>query len=336
MVQQGLGGYLVFEEPHLVTLKRTGKDYMDLDAIYAEDVAGRADVMRSRWEASGITAGADDQVDTYANLFEALPWLSLATTARDIRRAKETGTHARLEYDQPMEGLPRDISELEQAHANGRRIQDLTYNVSDFVGCGCTERVDHGLTHYGVEVVKKCNELGIVVDTAHTGRLSTLDACRVPRHPVTASHNGADALYKHDRNKSDDEIRAVADTGGLVGVFAVPFFLCNDLKADINYMLDHIDYIADLVGWEHVGIGTDWPVKGPKDDLESGFGPETQALYGFRPEHNIRVRQNLVGFDDARDFPNITRGLVARGNTDEQVAGILGENFLRVFEEVCG
>ena len=101
-------------------------------------------------------------------------------------------------------------------------------------------------------------------------------------------------------------------------------------------MLNHIDYIVNLIGWKQVGIGTDWVNTGTKDFIESIFGVEAQAKIGFRPEHNIDTRHNLIGFDDARDFPNITRGLVARGYTDEQIKGILGENFLRVLKVVCG
>jgi membrane dipeptidase len=100
-------------------------------------------------------------------------------------------------------------------------------------------------------------------------------------------------------------------------------------------MLDHIDYIARRVGWQHVGIGTDWPVQSPLDlvvETVGGLLPEI----GFRPEDNIDVTQTLIGFSDYREFPNITRGLVKRGYSDEQIQGILGENFLRVFGQVCG
>jgi len=102
----------------------------------------------------------------------------------------------------------------------------------------------------------------------------------------------------------------------------------------MNTMLNHIDHFARTVGWQHVAIATDWPLGRPKwvlEEYESWL-----STSGFRPEHGVVPTQNLIGFDDYRDFPNITRGLVARGYTDEQIRGILGENFLRVFETVCG
>src|SRR5262249_1526994 len=104
----------------------------------------------------------------------------------------------------------------------------------------------------------------------------------------------------------------------------------------IETMLDHIDYIAKVVGVAHVGIGTDWPMYYPKWAVERVFSPSELARIGFRPEHDIVPSQNLVGFDDYRDFPNITRGLVSRGYSDDDIKAILGENFLRVFEATSG
>ena len=100
-------------------------------------------------------------------------------------------------------------------------------------------------------------------------------------------------------------------------------------------MLDHIDYIANLVGWEHVAIGTDWPMQAPDDLIVQTLGAAAKSL-GFREQDRLDVTKRLAGFDDCRDLPNITRGLVKRGYRDEQIRGILGENALRVFEEVCG
>ena len=210
----------------------------------------------------------------------------------------------------------------------------LTYNWQNYVGSGCTDRSDGGVTDFGARFIRRMNELGIVVDTAHSGRRTTLDACSISSRPVIASHTSADAVSPHDRAKSDRELRALAGTGGVIGVVAVPFFLSTGRDVTIDAMLDHIDYIANLVGWQHVAIGTDWPLQMTKGAL-SRIG-EMERQYGFRPEHRVSWTTNLIGFDDYRDFPNITRGLVKRGYTDEQVRGILGENFLRVVDDVCG
>src|SRR3546814_6272981 len=138
----------------------------------------------------------------------------------------------------------------------------------------------------------------------------------------------------HARGKSDDCLKAIADTGGVIGIVAVPAFLTDQPDPTISIMLDHIDYVADLVGWQHVAIGTDWPLQAPREILQAMFQP-ANTLIGFRKEHRLDVTANLQGFDDIRDMPNITRGLLARGWEEEAIKGVLGENALRVIAEGC-
>ena len=233
---------------------------------------------------------------------------------------------------------PETLGLVEVAHDLGvLNTVDCAYNVMNFIGAGCTERYDPGLSHFGVQFVRHCNDVGVIVDTAHSGRQTTLDACSVSRAPVIATHTSAAAVHKHDRAKSDEELRAIADTGGVIGVYVVPFFLAPPAESNptIELFLDHVDHISELVGWQHVAIGTDWPLALPHHIQQQVFGGK-QSSFGFRDEHGIDVGLVLDGFRDYRDMVNLTRGLVARGYADEQVRGILGENFLRVFEAVNG
>jgi membrane dipeptidase len=304
---------------------------------------GKSDVAREWWRQSGLSTVAIGMPVTAIGetapegsdewIFEQ-PWVRRASTAADIRQAKAEGLVAVYGNCQPSYGIPRDLDAIDRAHAAGLRSLMLTYNRMDRVGVGCTERVDAGLSNYGVEVVGRCNAIGVIVDTSHCGRLTTLDACRTSKLPVTANHASAAALHAHARGKSDEELKAIAATDGLIGVVTVPFFLAPGTPT-IEAMLDHIDYIARLVGWRHVGIGTDWPMQAPQDLLAETVGGLLPEI-GFRPEDKIDVSGTLIGFSDYRDMPNITRGLVKRGYDDEQIRGILGENFLRVFEQVCG
>jgi membrane dipeptidase len=234
--------------------------------------------------------------------------------------------------------IARNLKTLDNAYERGLRSLMLTYNRMDHVGVGCMERVDGGLSMYGVDLVARCNELGIIVDTSHCGPLTTLDACRHSKKPVSANHTGARNLYDHPRCKSDDVLRAVADTGGIIGIFAVPHFLSPSGDSSIELMLDHIDYVSTLVGVEHVGIGTDWPMQAPDSVLLATFGnPAHIAQFASSPSKYRRdVTQRLIGFEDIRDLPNLTRGLVKRGYSDGEIRSILGENALRVFEANCG
>jgi len=299
------------------------------------------------WDATGITAASRplifgtyevlcDFASFHTSEFDRLPWMIKALTAADIRNAKQQGKHAGFFYCQPLVPISQDLRLLDQAYDFGLRMLQLTYNRLDFVGAGCTERADPGLSDFGLKLVARLNELRIIVDTSHCGPRTTLDACRFSKAPVLACHTSARGVFDHPRGKSDEEIRAIADTGGLIGVYAVPFFLAAGGQASIDAMLDHMEYIADLVGWEHVGIGADWPMQMPNQLLEVVLRNLLVEL-GFRPDDvsNMSAR-NLDGFDDYRDFPNITRGLVKRGLSDSEIKGVLGENFLRLFERVCG
>jgi len=296
------------------------------------------------WRASGVTAASRERDfvslrDMLAGLalaaaqFERLPWMRRVRTPDDIRAAKREGTVAGFVNSQDTVGFGTDLELLDAAHALGLCMLQLTYNSANFVGAGCTERGDAGLTHFGVRLVERANALGVLLDTSHCGRQTTLDACATSRRPVVASHTAAAALVDSARAKSDEELEAIAATGGLIAICAVPAFVSEDEHPTIEALLDHVDHVARHVGWQHVGIGTDWPNQMSQWALRHVAQPWTQA-HGFRAEHRVDCMKNLIGFDDYRDFPNLTRGLVARGYGDEEIRGILGENFLRVLGEV--
>jgi membrane dipeptidase len=298
---------------------------------------------------SGVTTGmaectlGDEREllrDAYraAQSLAAFPWARRARSAADIRAAKEAGEIAFWGVCAFNQTRPDQLELVDMAHELGvLDLCELAYNTMNFIGAGCTERYDPGLSNFGVTFVERCNEAGVIVDTGHTGRQSTLDACAVSARPVVASHTSAASLYAFDRAKSDEELEAIAGTGGVVGVYAIPFFLGppSDAPVTIELMLDHVDYVVRRIGWEHVAIGTDWPLAMPVG-IQQRYMPANFAAIGFRAEHGIDVTSTLVGFRDPLDWPNITRGLVARGYDDAAVRGIIGENFLRVFSSVVG
>ena len=331
-------------------LARVGRDVAGLFDLVSVPirmaVSGELNQFHDLWLASGLTGGNREielaSYDLYADLtglaqlqFDHLPWMAKALRAHDFRVAKDEGKFAGFVSTQLVSGPFPSLGILEHAWAAGLRMVQLTYNSRSTVGCGCTDPDNSGVTGFGRQAIALMNRLGIIVDTAHCGERTTLDACDLSTQPIVASHTAAAALLNHNRCKSDEELRAIAETGGVIGIFAVPFFLSASTNADINVMLEHIDHVANLVGPEHVAIGTDWPNQLPNDVLQTLFQDILPSI-GFRPEHNIDPTSTLDGFRDYLDFPNITRGLVARGYSDDEIQGILGENFLRVFERVCG
>ena len=308
---------------------------------------GRSQLVRDWYFASGMTCGAyhlkvhdGEETPEEAALarYGSMPWLRLITTAAEIRKAKADRVVALYANCQPTEPIPRNLKAIDCAYGKGLRSLMLTYNRMDHVGVGCTERVDAGLSMFGVDVVRRCEDLGIIVDTSHCGHLTTMDACKLARRPVNANHTCAKAVSAVARAKSDDALKAVAGTGGIIGVVAVPNFISTQPEPTVNHMLDHIEYIAGLVGWQHVSLGTDWPLQVTKEALIRSMGAYWAEL-GFRPGDRMEeaaATARTVGFEDYRELPNITRGMVARGFSDEQIGGILGENALRVFQEICG
>jgi membrane dipeptidase len=321
-----------------------------LGIFQAQRLAARGNFpsFKECWDASGLTAGSR-MLDGFSSveyllfclghnqaMFDGLPWVRKALCAEDIRRAKAEGKHAAWLNTQLMRGVDESFPRLlEAAHAAGLRMVMLTYNTMNILGSGCTERTDAGISRAGARAIAAMNELGIIVDTAHCGRQTTLDACRLSKKPVVASHTSAKGVFACDRGKSDEELRRLAGSGGVIGLVTNPQFLGPGREVDMWKWLDHLDYIVDLVGWEHAAIGTDWPMPLPKATLQKAHSRFVEDSGWPVPDPTI-FTDNLIGFDDYRDLPNITRGLVKRGYGDQQIRGILGENFLRVFQEVCG
>ncbi len=304
-----------------------------------------ADLYKDCWYESGLTGGCrqisittrEEAMRSTIELqaeFDRKPWLIKCTSVEDIRRCKAQGLKAGIVTSQEAAGYGKDLKLLELLYNFGLRVQQLSYNNQNLIGAGCMEPGGGaGLSKFGISFVAKCNELGIVVDTGHCGYNTTMDACRYSKAPVIATHTGVEKVNFHNRCKSDEEIRAIADTGGVIGIFAMPWFTGKDPEhTTVEDFLDHIDYVVNLVGVDHAGIGTDWPMPQTKW-AAIAFKKYVAAGMGFAPGDGPSTEW-IHGLKDYRSFINVTRGLVARGYSDEDVRKILGENWLRVFGQV--
>jgi membrane dipeptidase len=356
LVSQQIGGTAIYDQ---LTSRELGELYDRMGRLensweklteaeywpYHLSSVGENSVIEDWYRASGLTCGTygigvhdgNDPLalclDKMNAIYEILPWISCVTSAAEIREAKRKGHVALYAQWQPLNSIPKDLSCLERAMLKGLRCLTLTYNSMDNVGVGCAERVDAGLSLFGVEVVRYCNDAGIIVDVSHCGHLTTMDACRHSRMPVVAHHTAASQLHAHPRCKKNDALRAIADTGGIIGIVAVPSFLSSGADASIDTMLDHIDFVVDLVGCEHVAIGTDWPIQSPSSLFQETFGQVSKGI-GFNSANSLDLSANLFGYRDGRDLINITRGLVQRGYGEREIFNIMGENALRLFAQV--
>jgi len=218
----------------------------------------------------------------------------------------------------------------------GVRMMHLTYNRRNMIGDGCAEPANAGLSDFGRAVVAEMNRVGVIVDVAHAGWQTSLEAARASTKPMVASHTTACAVHDHIRAKPDDVIRAICDTGGYVGICCVPRFLGR--SGDINAMLDHIDYVAKKFGADHVTIGTDVAYTSRNDAAERAKyrAPRTRPRWeSFWPPEDPDTaaryhRPEQVDSMAWTNFPLFTVGLVQRGYSDEDIQKILGANVLRV------
>jgi len=260
----------------------------------------------------------------------------LATTANDIVKAKKQGQIACFLGLQDSLPIENKLSLLEVLYRLGIRIIQMTYNSANLIGFGGGESRDFGLTDFGKDVIREMNRLGMIVDLGHVGYRTTLEAIEFSNAPAFVSHANVRKLADSPRNKSDDIIKAVAQTGGVINVYDSCFIREDDkdktpekMKGSIEDFIKHINYIVDLVGIDYVGIGL---------DLSEGLDEkETGSIISMRKKFNHlyptpRIRPK--GLQSYIDFPNITRGLLKEGYSDNDIQKILGLNNLRVYSKI--
>lgn len=235
-----------------------------------------------------------------------------------------------------LQDLEQELARIDDWRRIGVRLMHLTYNRRNFVADGCAEPADGGLSDLGRDLIARLNKSGIIVDVPHTGRLSSIEAAKASTKPIMASHTAAKALFDFARCKDDETLKAIADGGGMVGVYACPGMLGG--SGDLNMMLDHIQYIATLVGPDHVGIGTDLHYEHHWPQEVYNMKPYPNAEYSLRwwgdwkkhPYQAKNPKEAVNGSLAWINWPLYTVGLVVRGFSDDDIAKIQGQNFLRV------
>ena len=217
-------------------------------------------------------------------------------------------------------------------HGLGQRVSQLTYNSRTLIGSGSTERNDGGISDYGVAIVERMNEVGMAVDVSHCGDRTTLDAFEVSARPVLITHSNARALVPgHPRCKTDEAIRAMAQSGGVMGITGVRMFVRDREPTTVEHLLDHFDHVANLVGVEHIGVGSDIDLHG-YDDMPAEQNQRLRA--GYKGSYGFRDKIDIEGVDHPKRMFDLTEGLIRRGYTNDGIEGILGGNFKRVLTEI--
>ena len=221
---------------------------------------------------------------------------------------------------------------VDEFYGYGQRVSQLTYNSQNWFGAGSTERSDPGLSDFGVQLIDRMNKVGMAVDTGHCGDRTTLDAFEVSMKPVLVTHSNVRALNPgHPRCKPDEVIRAVGKAGSVMGITGVRNFVKGSEPTTIEDYLNNIDYVAKMIGVEHVGIGSDIDLDG-YDDMPPEDYKRLKA--GYKGSYAFRDKIDIDEISHPKRMFDVTDGLIRRKYTDDQILGILGGNFKRVFGQI--
>lgn len=280
------------------------------------------------WE--GFQATIDNVLKLTRLVDESSDLTLLVRGVEDIERAKaanKTGIILGLQNTSAFEGNIGYVSIFRQL---GVGIAQLTYNTQNLVGSGCYESRDSGLTDFGREIVSEMNRVGILCDLSHVGARTSRDAISASASPVTYSHVLPLGLKQHARNKSDEDLRFLADRGGHIGVTMFTPFLKNGSNSTVDDYVEAIDYVVNVVGEDCVGIGTDFTQD------------QTQEFFDWIcTDHGVGRRlvqfgeiKNPAGFETIGDFPALTWAMHRAGWPDTRIEKVLGANWTRILREV--
>jgi membrane dipeptidase len=274
-----------------------------------------------------------DQVARWqAHFREHADLITQVFTTADIHRAKAEGRTGIILGWQNLSGIEDRLDYLGLFKALGVGVMQIAYNTQNWVGTGCYEKHDGGLSEFGHEVIAEMNRLGILCDLSHVGPKTSEDVIRASRQPVAYTHCLPAGLKAHPRNKTDAQLRAIAERGGFVGVTMFPPFLRRGTQSTVDDYVEAIEYVLNLVGESQVGIGT---------DFTQGWGPE---FFDWITRDKGRARKltefgeilNPEGIRTIGEFPNLTAAMQRRGWSEARIRRVMGENWIALLREVWG
>ena len=294
-------------------------------------VSGGATETSGAFENTLARIGAwNDEIEAHPEVF------ALVRSVTDIRHAKSTGRLGIVLGFQDAVPFERDLAHLDDFHAAGVRIIQLTYNVQNRIGSGSLVPDDAGLTELGREAVARLDELGILVDLSHCGPRTTLDGIRASTRPVSITHSGCNAVFRHPRSKEDEALRAMAERGGVIGIYLMPF-LNPSGPPTADDVLAHIGHAFDVCGEDHVGIGSDQGIV--PLDVSGDFNERFEQVSARRSALGIAApREDTIPYvpdlNHARRLETIASMMEARGHSSAVIEKVIGGNFLRLFGDV--
>ncbi len=278
-------------------------------------------------------------IEAWNRWFEQFPDLIfMGRTGADVRLARETGRTAIFFGFQNPSPIEDDIGLIEICHTLGARFMQLSYNNQSLLATGCYEAEDPGITRFGRQAIAEMNRVGLVIDMSHSADRSTLEAIELSTRPIAITHANPHWWHAALRNKSDEVIRALTDKGGMLGFSLYPHHLKDGTKCSLESFCEMIAESARLYGAQNLGLGSDlcqdqpdrivtWMRNGRwSKEVDFGEGSATAPGFPDMPDW----------FQDNRHFDNIQAGLAQAGLSETEVAGIMGDNWLRFYDQNFG
>jgi membrane dipeptidase len=252
-------------------------------------------------------------------------------TVQDIMDAHRTGRIAMVPCMEGAAMIENELDRLDVLFGFGVRMCGIAYSESNQLGAGVKDPGDGGLTRFGFDAVRRMNRLGMAIDVSHTGDETSRQTCGASDRPVFLSHSGAWALFSERKLKEDDLLKAVAATGGVIGIEASPHSTVSPQhpRHSLESVMDHFEYCVDVMGIDHVGFGPD-TFFGDHVGLHGRYAAAFDT--GEVPEYE--PVEYVEGLENPSEFPNVIRWLVAHGYSDEQIEKVVGGNVLRALGEV--
>ena len=258
----------------------------------------------------------------------------LGRTAEDVRKAQKEGRTAIFFGFQNCSPIEDNIGLVEICHQLGVRFMQLTYNNQSLLATGCYEENDSGITRMGKQVIKEMNRVGLVVDMSHSAERSTLEAIEISERPIVITHANPTFWHPALRNKSNEVLKALGESGSMLGFSVYPHHLKDGTNCTLESFSAMIADTAEIMGVQNIGIGTDLCQNQPDSVVEwmrngtwtkeRDFGEGSAGSAGFPDQPSW--------FRDNRDFSNIALGLKDVGFSDDEVAAVMGNNWLNFFE----
>lgn len=263
--------------------------------------------------------------------------LSIVRRHSDIAAAKKNRTLGLMLGFQNTDMIDRDISRLDMFHRLGIRIIQLTYNDRNYVGDGCLEPANGGLSQFGREVVARMNALGVAVDLSHCGTQTTADGIAASTKPPLITHSGCREVYRHPRSKEDRELKAMAEKGGVVGIYFMPFIGPGPGAPTVEMLMRQIDHAIKTCGVDHVGIGSDLSTAPIEETPE--YLREAKAFVDGRAKRGIAAPDEtrplfIPELNHPRRIEGVVRGMRQRKYSTDVIEKVIGGNFHRVLKEI--